>query len=504
MDDDEIDAAAWEQYRAVPVRMGQIENCKICDKRFPVTGYSRAGPDGGLLCPACTKDLDAREGPPKKKRKTVPKLGRRETESRKLDGTYHHGAKSLQTLCIDALCANVEQAETLGDLPDRQVEKAAQLLSKRRKLTPETWNLFLRPESNIVVCYEGAKLSPDDYIKMFQVVPNVKHIRLRNAIQFKNIVMDYLIGCPTMLETFSILGANLIDDERWNTYLVKKGAALRTLKVYWTDGHFGDEQLEQISISCPELTRLKVAHNQKVSDEGLFHIAKLANLRHLTLEIYAPTSAEPYVEILNSVGGNLETFSLTKVGWIDDTVLSAIHTNCKHLRKLRITENECATDEAFTALFTNWSNPGLSFIDLNKCRHVDATVPRDNPFNIGLCSSGFEAMMAHSGQTLTHLNIHGCRHISTSAFEHVFAEKGKTYPLLTQIDVSFVWGVNDFVVAAIFKSCPRLKTLKVFGNFEVKDVRVPRGRILIGVPNAIGMQIEGEDDYLTPPPEEEL
>jgi DNA repair protein RAD7 len=36
-----------------------------------------------------------------------------------------------------------------------------------------------------------------------------------------------------------------------------------------------------------------------------------------------------------------------------------------------------------------------------------------------------------------------------------------------------------------------LKTLKVFGNFGVKDVKVPKGRILIGVPNALGMQIEG-------------
>jgi DNA repair protein RAD7 len=36
--------------------------------------------------------------------------------------------------------------------------------------------------------------------------------------------------------------------------------------------------------------------------------------------------------------------------------------------------------------------------------------------------------------------------------------------------------------------------LSVFGNFGVANVRVPKGRILIGVPNAIGMQIEGEDD----------
>jgi DNA repair protein RAD7 len=36
--------------------------------------------------------------------------------------------------------------------------------------------------------------------------------------------------------------------------------------------------------------------------------------------------------------------------------------------------------------------------------------------------------------------------------------------------------------------------LKVFGNFGVKEVKVPKGKILIGVPNALGMQIEGTEE----------
>jgi DNA repair protein RAD7 len=100
--------------------------------------------------------------------------------------------------------------------------------------------------------------------------------------------------------------------------------------------------------------------------------------------------------------------------------------------------------------------------------------------------------MAHSGKTIKHLNIHSCRHISTEAFERVFA-KNKIYPELAWMDVSFCWGVNDFVVGSMFRSCPNLKNLSVFGNFGVENVRVPNGRILIGVPNAIGMQIEGEE-----------
>ena len=36
---------------------GQIENCEICNKRFTVTPYSKSGPNGGLLCPKCAKEL---------------------------------------------------------------------------------------------------------------------------------------------------------------------------------------------------------------------------------------------------------------------------------------------------------------------------------------------------------------------------------------------------------------------------------------------------------------
>lgn len=65
---------------------------------------------------------------------------------------------------------------------------------------------------------------------------------------------------------------------------------------------------------------------------------------------------------------------------------------------------------------------------------------------------------------------------------------------LTEMDISFCQSVNDFVVGCIFRSCPNLKTLKVFGCFGVRDVRVPKGKILIGVPTAQGMQIEGTEE----------
>jgi len=396
------------------------------------------------------------------------------------------------TLCIETLAKNVDLAEDLGDLPAKLVDRLAAILSKRRLLDSTSLNLLLKPGADSITLYDCGRLNSDDLIRVFQVVPMLKHLRIRSAIQFKNKVMDYLIGSPVELESFSVHGANLIDDERWVSFLVEKGRHLRALKVYYTDGHFGDEQLELLKVSCPDLHRLKVCHNQKVTDAGIKEIAHLPSLQHLSLEVYTVTAPEPYVEVLNSIGNGLRTFSLSRVLYIDDTVLEAIHNNCTNLQKLRITENEVLTDAGFVHLFTNWSNPPLSFIDFEKCRHIESSDPRDNPDNIGLCSAGFEALMSHSGSLLQHLNIEACRHISREAFENVFAAD-KTYPELREMDASFCWAVDDFVVGSIFRSCPNLKTLKVFGNFGVRDVRVPKGKILIGMPNAVGMQIEGED-----------
>ena len=490
--DDEDDAARAMFKEDLAPLPGQMENCEICEKRFTVTAYSRSGPDGGLLCPKCTKELDKDEGAVKKKRKTAAGRQRRQLQSNLLDGIYP-GAKDLMTLCIETLAKNVDQAEDFGDLPPVLVDRLAAILSKKRLVNPNTFQLFLRPDRDTIAVYDGAKLSSDDYIRIFQIVPKIKHLRLRNAIQFKNKVMDHLLATVVELESLSLHGANLIDDERWNQYLKEKGSHLKALKVYHTDGHFGDEQIELLGKTCPNLKHLKICHNQKVTDAGLKHIAALTTVERLSLEIYQTTTSPPYVEIINAIGPALRTLSLATVHYIDDTVLEAIHENCQNISKIRITDNEVLTDEGFAKLFTNWYNPPLSYIDFHKCRHIDAAVPRENPDSIGLGSLGFEALMAHSGATLRYLDVRSCRHISLETFEAVFGPE-KKYLELKEMNLSFCQSVNDLVVGLIFQACPNLKTLKVFGNFGVKDVRVPKGKILIGVPNALGMQIEGTEE----------
>jgi DNA repair protein RAD7 len=495
-EDDEDDLAfAIHQERSAPLP-GQMENCANCGKRFTVTPYTRSAPDGGLLCNPCGKELDKENGGAKKKAKRASggAVGRRrQLQSNILDGTYSLGAKSLMTLCIETLAKNIDLAEDLGDLPSSVVDKIARKLSKHRLLDSRTLSLFLQPTAEEVYVYDGARLTADDYIRIFQTVPSLKKLKIRNGIHFKDEVMDYLISRHIELDTFYIHGANLLSESKWMEFLQHKGTSLRSLQVYWTDKHFTDEVLALLPTTCPSLTRLKVCHNQAVTGTGITAIAQIPSLRHLSLDLRNDAHSDIYVDLINKIGATLRTLSLTRVPGLDNTVLDAIHTHCRTLEKLRITDSEEVTDAGFARLFNDWANPGLVFVDFQKCRQLDSAHPRENPDGMGLCSNGFRALMAHSRKTLTQLNVHGCRHIEVAAFEDVFGEE-KVYEAVAKLEISFCEEVTDFVVGSIFRCCPDLRELNVFGCMKVRDVRVPRGKILVGVPNARGMVIEGDDD----------
>ncbi|KJK94729.1 hypothetical protein H633G_01446 [Metarhizium anisopliae BRIP 53284] len=491
-DDDEIARAIFES-RHAPLP-GQMENCAICEKRFTVTPYSVAGPDGGLLCAPCGREIakERQGGKPKKKpRKQTGGIGsRRSIQSRILDGDV--GTKSLATLCVQTLAKNVDMADSLGDLPEHLIDKIARIFSKRRLLRTETLPLFAQPTTETIHIYDGARLGDQDYISIFQVSPKLRRFKARSAIQFKDGVMDYLLSRDIALESFYLHGANLLSEQKWREFFSTKGQTLKGVQVYYTDKHFGDDTIVTMENHCPNLLRLKIENNQKVTDKGVEAIGNLSSLQHIGLQLQNSPSPGAINAAVSKIGHNLKTLSLKIVPDADDTVLQTIHQQCHSLAKLRITDSENMTDKGFADLFTNWNNPPLQFVDLQKCRYIDASQPRTNHNNVGLCDEGFKALMAHSGQGLEDLNVHACRHITKQAFEDVFSETS-TYPELKTLEISFCEEVTDFILGCIFRACPKIKEVNVFGCMKVREVKVPRGVILVGVPNAQGMITEGMD-----------
>ncbi|KAJ2901947.1 uncharacterized protein MKZ38_001248 [Zalerion maritima] len=492
-----------EQYAPLP---GQLEFCanEECKKRFTVTPYSVAGPEGGLLCARCGKELEAKDGPSKKRKRGRPSGSgaagtaakasrRRQVQSRMLDGISPIGARSLIDMCVDVLANNVQMADDLGDLPDAMIDKIGRNLSKRRQLKPSTLPLFTRYEADTVNIYDCSYLAAHDLISIFQKCPGLQHLRVKDAIFFNDEVMEYLIDRNLELETLSIHGANLISEDTWAKYLKTKGHALKSLKVYCTDRHFGDESLAYVRTYCKSLERLKVCNNQKVTSQGVKEVGYMTNLKHFGLHLYGnEVSSDVFVDLVTRLGNQLITLSLKDVHTLDNTVLDAIHHHCTSLLKLRIMGSEEVSDPGFVRLFSGWKNRPLDFLDFQKCRLSDSVNPRNNTNMKGLCSDGFVAMMENSRKFIKHVDVNSCRHIGKEALEKVF-EEGIEYPDLKMVELSFIEAVDDYVVGLIFKACPKLKNLAVFGCFKVRDVRVPKGRILLGVPTAKGMVIEGDE-----------
>jgi DNA repair protein RAD7 len=307
----------------------------------------------------------------------------------------------------------------------------------------------------------------------------------------KDQIFYYMMERDMEIRDLHLDGPNLVTDACWRQLFMKLGHRFLSLKLWNLDSAFDNETARVMYLHCPDLQRLKLKFLHKIDNKMLEGISSLKSLQHLSLRFLHETElkTEPLLEIMSSVGSQLETLSLEEFEFVDDRLLQHIHEHCRHLTKLRLTLNSTLTDKGLAALFMGWSNPALTYVDLNSLRDVDMTNPDGPEEPIGLASDGFVALMEHSGSKIQHLNISSCRHISYKAFEQVFAE-GKMYPNLQYLDISFSTVVDDYLTQCIFRCCPALQRLVVFACFKIRDVHIPRGLALIGTIGAT-IKIDG-------------
>lgn len=505
-DDDEDFNIGAEMYKKSVPRPGQLENCEICSKRFTVTAYSLSGPEGGLLCTPCgkkQKDEDKKLNKLPKKAGTGKK--RRQTESNRLDGLVHAGPKTLQELCIEKVAKYHDDIDEFGDLPESLLGRLSEIFSKRRVLNPRTLPLFLRPDLAEVAIDDAAYLEEADYKQIFAVVQHLRKLVLRNACQFKDGVVDYMMDKSKHIEHFQVYGANLVSDSKWLQLFPALGANLKTLRLTWLDAAFDDDSVRCAVEHCPNISSLKLKYCRRLTPACLASIAQLRKLEHLSLHLSVSPDPEQLVQLITALGPGLRTLSLENFVEIDDSVIAAIATSCPALHKLRLTDLDCVTDAALAALFTTSSStttvtladgtesttkssmptalPPLRCLDLSSARDVDYSNPLGPDAPVGLADASFRALMAHSGRSLHTLRIPSCRHVSLAAFLDVFSGDS-TYGQLRELNVSFCSNVDTTTIIGVFKSCPSLQKVIAFGCFGVEDPVVPVGVALIGVPRA--------------------
>ena len=484
-DSDYDDDNLKDLYKKAVKLPGQLENCEICGKRFTVTPYSKAGPDGGLLCTPCGKQLAAERGESSKEKKKTGLQGRkrRKIESERLDGRAPLGAKSLVQLCIEKVVKHNDDVDDFGDMPQSLLQKLGEIFTKKRVMKPKTLPLFLRPEHDAVVIHDCAYLEHENFIEVIAKMPRMERLVLGNACQFKNPTMAYLTEKADNLKHIQLYAANLVSNESWSKFFEARGESLETVKLQWLDSSFEDANVAEMVSYCPSLSRLKLEFCRRLTENCLDSIMQLSNLQHLSLQLGESIRNSTFVSLIETLGPKLQTLSLSGFTEIDDTVLEAIHTHCKSLSKLRLTHNETCTDAGFASLFSHWANPPLRYIDVSSTRDVDNNNPDGPAAAVGIASRAFTALMAHSGAALERLNIASCRHISHEALATAF-DGVRQYPELRDVDMSFVGAVDALVLAGLFKSAPALRKVVAFGCFAIEDLVVPAGLVVIGVPKA--------------------
>lgn len=314
-------------------------------------------------------------------------------------------------------------------------------------------------------------------------MPALTRLNLRFVTPMKDRIFQYMMDRDMNIQDLHLDSPNLVTDACWRQLFTQLGPRLQSLKLWNLDSAFDDETFQAMCKSCTSLRRLKLKYLWKIGDKALEALSAMKTLEHLSLHLVQETNPESLLQVIAGVGPNLRSLSLEEFTLADDRLLQHIHEHCHSLFKLRLTSNAVCTDKGLAKLFRGWSNPALRFVDLHSLRDVDTSNPSGPPEPVGLASDGFIALMEHSGSRIETLNIASCRHIAYKAYEEVFSEH-KEYPELRHIDIAFNGVVDDYLTQCIFRCCPALTRLVVFGCFKIRDVRVPKGVAVIGTVGA--------------------
>jgi DNA repair protein RAD7 len=269
--------------------------------------------------------------------------------------------------------------------------------------------------------------------------------------------MDYFIQRIKSLRKLRLHSANLIDDDRWQSFFVKHGESLETLRLEFLDEFFTLDTVKVMVNQCPRLKSLRLEHLSHLNDDAVRELAKLTELEHFTVRLGLDVDSQTLITLLEAFGRNLRTLAIKDCACLDRSVLTAIRTNCHRVVHLRLSGTELLPFGAFSVLFNDWKNPALTKVDLSSVRTLDLGEKSDEDSDpVG----PLKALMAHSGKRLEKLDLHSSRPISHEDLCSAFAE-GNTYPILGNIDLSFVQAVDDFVVRNLVRYCPKLEFLTV-------------------------------------------
>ncbi|KAF8422916.1 hypothetical protein EV426DRAFT_534733 [Tirmania nivea] len=465
--DDDSDTAFSPYHKAKPLP-GQIAFCEICNCRFTVTPYSKAGPEGeGLICTPCGKKT-AKQDKDTTKKKFVAKKNKRKTMASLLDGEVT-GVKSLRDLAINVVAKHIDEVGQVMDclqIGRRDVDKICQVICRNRALNDHTLKLFLEPGITRLNLYDCSKISTNELRKIGAILPTLRYLMLRFCGSLTDEVLSYYSTQLTELKGIELGGPFLVTKSCFMQFFEARGSQLEELTI--TDTFRVDVNvISSLVDNCPNLKELRLRQITKLDNQAVRLLTALSNLK--VLEISDPgedVQDGAVIDVLNCIGSRLRELDLSRCILLTDQTLLAVRQCCPRLNTFSLTEAEDVTDEGVAQMFKNWDiNPGLQYVNLTRLRK--------------LTYFGVEAILEHSGRTLEVLKINSCQ-LKPNAW-HFWWQGGAKFERLRSLDIGFVRSANDAVVEKLCEVCPNLGELKVWGvNRITEAVQVPENIRIIG------------------------
>ncbi|KAJ9104542.1 hypothetical protein QFC21_002038 [Naganishia friedmannii] len=471
--------------------IGEFMPCGECNQRFTVTAYTKPHPTkpNAYVCFDCCTVLGI--DPFAKTKKTAAKRApaknqKKESRNKVISYEERKGAVKLAEMCIKMIGKYIENVEALGSIGSMNMDKVCRIISKGRRLTPETATLFYSGTREDLAMFDCTNLTPDSFITLAALCPNLRSLRLDMCGRIDTDTMGKWGSVFEHLNRLELEGPFLVRVNGWIKFMEGMGDKLTGFLITQSP-RFDLDCLKAMVKYCPNLQELRMSQFGLVCDEWLPIISELRNL--VSLDLSSPgqhsLTDDPVIALLEQIGGNLETLNLSKHTALTHRVL--IEGVAKFCPRIRHFTMHNMPDYAFKRQEDEQADPepkgitndGMArFFQAWKAQGHKGLVSADFHGNYVCQGEALAALIEHSGPVLESLNVSAWGHISP----YVLLDLGKKCKNLRSLDLGWCRELTDFEIKEILEGCENLKSVKVWGCNQLTDA-VPRkkGCKVIGI-----------------------
>ncbi|CAK9781103.1 RNI-like protein [Cutaneotrichosporon oleaginosum] len=443
--------------------IGEMMECGECGRRFPVTQYTKEHPrkPRTWLCTPCCRPLGidpyAKAKKPRGKAAAAPAKAKKDARNKIVHYEVTKGVPVLSQICIEIIGRFIEDVEALGEIGADRMDHVCKVISKSRRLTPETAKLFFSADRTELTMYDVTNLDHNAFVTLGLLCPNLESLNLQYCGQMMTDTLVHWAKQLRKLKHLELFGPFLVRKEGWIEFFKARGKELESLSITQSP-RIDLETIEVLVKHCPNLRVLKLAEIGQMDSDFLAPLAKLNKLESLAISSPGTAISDDAVEtLLTAVGKNLSSLDLGHNTELSDEILTSI-AGCPKLTSLALAGvdlSDAGVGRYFQTLKSK-KRPGLVHIDLEKGHD--------------LAHEALTALIAHSGSTVCWLSLKGWRNVPA---DDVALLAG--CPNLSYLDLGWCRHITDFTLKDILEGCPALKHVRVWGCNNLTD-RVPRRR----------------------------